>query len=168
MATGKGWGWNPGRRSRCLSGDWPVPGSQQLLFYHRAGCGNWDSQQVQAGCGWQHLEELAQSRGSVQEQWERGHTTAVTEHPAPQSLSVWGNCCSLAVGAASLELLPPTSVATWRQPALPGTDLHPREHFPGASTPGSFPRCHCFLVLPSTPWFQGTGEALWGCYMLLP
>lgn len=30
----------------------PVPSTQQLLFYHRAGCRNWDSQQVQAGCGW--------------------------------------------------------------------------------------------------------------------
>lgn len=55
-----------------------------------------------------------------------------------------------AVGAASLhrkELLLPTSVATQKQPALPGTNLLPRKHFSGASTSCSFPHHCCFPSL---------------------
>lgn len=85
--------WDPGRGSpRC-----PPPAA---CWLHVAFDG-WDSQQVQAGCGWKHLEVLAGSRGAVQQRQERGHAAAAARGspfpaaPEPETAVVWGNCWEL-------------------------------------------------------------------------
>lgn len=156
-----------GRHGRSLA-----PRSQHVLFYCRAGRGNWDSQQVQAGCGWKHLEELAQTGGSVQQQWERGHTTAVTRSgpfpAAPQPVT-------FGVG----QLLKATP---WQLPRVgrscfpqrqPRGSQHCRApiciHASTSQVPAPLALSHAAAAaLPSPPWCQGAGEALGGRYVLLP
>lgn len=79
----------------------------------------------------------------MQELWEGGHTTAVTEHPISRSLSVWGNCCSPAVGAASSNVSGDLEAASTARHQFASMQAPPR-----CSTPGSFPRCHCFSHCP--------------------
>lgn len=83
----------------------------------------WDSQQVQAGCGWKHLEVLAGSRGAVQQRQERGHGAAAARgspFPAAPEPEMWGWC-----GASAGSYAPAAGAAALRGKELPspvGTD----------------------------------------------
>lgn len=121
--------------------------------------------------------------GNTWKSWHRPegagpHHRSRRKRPVPSSSPAGDFRCGAtaesytsAVGAASLRgkgLLPQMSVASQRQPALLGTYLYSYEHFPGASTPGSFPCCCCFpllpAALPSPPRCQGSW---WGSGGLL-